>query len=229
MTNKKAVKRNKPLVAQRKGPSTGMIVGIVVVLLFAAAVGFGLYKTQQGGRASTPPGATASGISVGQDNAKATVDIFLDFQCPVCKQYEAQVGPTVDKLVAAGTAKVVYHPMAFLDRASSSQYSTRSSAAAGCVAGSGVFPRYAKLLYANQPEEGGSGLPDSQLVDLAKQAGAPADVAGCITGRTYAKWTAALTDQASKEGVNATPTVKVNGKQVDNTSAALEQAVQAAQ
>ncbi|MBN9096508.1 MULTISPECIES: thioredoxin domain-containing protein [unclassified Pseudonocardia] len=224
--------KRKPVVAARSGPSTAMIIGIVVVVLFAAAVGFGVYRSQQAatGPVAVPPNATAEGVPVGRASAKATIDIYLDFQCPVCREYEQQSGATIDQLVASGQAKVVYHPIAILDRYSSTQYSSRASAASGCAAASGVFPQYVKLLYANQPPENGDGLSAAQLVSLGQQAGATGSgFATCVTDQTYKAWTASLTDQASKAGVNGTPTVKVNGQVVDNTDAALRAAVAAAQ
>lgn len=223
--------RKKPVVTARSGPSTAMIIGIVVVVLFAAAVGFGVYRSQQAasGPGAVPPNATAEGVPVGQPSAKATIDIYLDFQCPVCRQYEQQSGATIDQMVASGQAKVIYHPIAILDRYSTTQYSSRASAASGCAAAAGVFPAYLKLLYANQPEENGDGLPAAQLVSLGQQAGATGpDFAGCVTDTTYKAWTASLTDQSSKAGVNGTPTVMVNGATIDSTDAALRQAVAAA-
>ena len=220
------------MVAARSGPSTAMTIGIVVVVLFAAAVGFGVYRSQQAaaGPAVVPPTATAEGVPIGRASAKATIDIYLDFQCPVCREYEQQSGATIDRMVASGQAKVVYHPIAILDRYSSTQYSSRASAASGCAAAAGVFPQYVKLLYANQPPENGDGLPAAQLVSLGQQAGATGpDFASCVTDTTYRAWTASLTDQSSKAGVNGTPTVKVNGQVVDNTDAALRAAVAAAQ
>jgi len=159
----------------------------------------------------------------------ATIDIYVDFQCPICREYEARSGATIDQLVASGQAEVIYHPIAILDRASTTQYSTRASAASGCAAAAGVFAQYAKLLYANQPPENGNGLPAAQLVSLGQQAGATgSDFASCVTDTTYKSWTASLTDQSSKAGVNGTPTVKVNGQDVGLTDAALRQAVAAA-
>jgi protein-disulfide isomerase len=224
-------RKKKPVVAARRGPSTAVIIGIVVVVLFAAAVGFGVYRSQQAasGPAAVPPNATAAGVTIGQSSAKATIDVYADFQCPVCRDYEQQSGATIDQMVASGQAKVIYHPIAILDRFSSTQYSTRASAASGCAAAAGVFPQYVKLLYANQPPENGNGLPTEQLVSLGRQAGATGpDFATCVTDQTYKAWAASLTDQASKAGVNATPTVKVNGQAIENTDAALRQAVAAA-
>ncbi|HEX4253393.1 MAG TPA: thioredoxin domain-containing protein [Pseudonocardia sp.] len=232
MMAKKTGRNSRSVVTARRGPSLTMIVGIVVVLLFAGVVGFGVYRTQhQSGTGAVPANASASGVTVGQASAPATVDIYLDFQCPVCREYEQQSGPTLDGLIASGAAKVVYHPLAFLDRFSSTKYSTRASEASGCIAqdgGPGVFAKYLKLLYANQPPENGDGLPESQLISLGQQAGAGPNFAGCVSANTFAGWTAALTDAASKAGIDATPTVQVNGKQIDNTDAALQQAVQAA-
>jgi protein-disulfide isomerase len=227
-----ANKKKKPVVAARSGPSAALIIGVVVVVLFAAAVGFGVYRTQQAasGPAAVPPNATAEGVPIGQASAKATIDLYLDFQCPLCRDYEQQSGATIDQMVASGQAKVVYHPIAILDRFSSTQYSSRSSAASGCAAAAGVFPQYLDLLFANQPPENGNGLPEAQLVSLGQQAGAAGpDFATCVTDQTYKAWTAGLTDQASKAGVNGTPTVKVNGQVVQNTDAALRAAVAAAQ
>lgn len=226
-----AKKPARPIVTARRGPSPLVVVGVVVVVLFAAVVGFGIYRASRPdtSTAALPANATATGALVGPAAAKATIEVYLDFQCPVCKAYEAQSGATVDQLVSAGQAKVIYHPLAFLDRMSSTKYSTRSSEASGCASDAGVFAPFLKLLYANQPAEGADGLPNSQLVDYLRQAGATADQSACVNDARYASWTSGLTDAASKASVTGTPTVLVNGKQIENTDGALRQAVAAAQ
>jgi protein-disulfide isomerase len=156
-----------------------------------------------------------------------TIDLYLDFQCPACAHYEQQAGATIDELVASGRARVVYHPVAYLNRYSSTQYSSRSSAAAGCAADAGVLPRFAQLLYANQPPEGGDGLPDEQLVALGTQAGAGPGFTTCVQDGRYADWTRSVTDAASRVGITATPTVLVNGREVERTAEALRAAVAA--
>lgn len=222
-------KSQNPLTA-KSGPSRGTVLGIVLVVLFAGLVGFGVYWVQRPADVVVPPNATATGVPVGSPSAKATIDIYQDFQCPACKQFEDLSGQTIDQLVAAGQAKVVYHPVAILDRYSPDKYSSRSSAASGCAAADGVFPQYLKLLYANQPEENTPGLTSDKLIALGQQAGAGPGFADCVTSDRYAGWTKSLTDQASKDGLAATPTVKVNGQQVQNpTPDAVRAAVQAAQ
>lgn len=222
-------RRHTAVTATRRGPSTAVIAAVVVLVLFAGGIGFGLYRAQRADAVVAPAGATASGVTIGQPSAPATVDIYLDFQCPVCKAYEQQVGPALDRMVAAGQAKVVYHPAAFLDRYSSTHYSTRSSQASACAADAGVFPQYAQALFTNQPPENAAGLPDSQLISLGRQAGAGDDFATCVQSGRYAGWTASVTDAASKAGVSATPTVLVNGTAISRTLAALVAAVSATQ
>ena len=203
-------------VTARTGPSRGTVVGIVAVVLFAALVGIGVYWNQQPADVVTPANSTATGTTVGNPSAPKTIDVYQDFQCPACKQFEQQSGSTVDQIVASGQAKVIYHPVAILDRSSPDRYSSRASAASGCAADAGVFGPYLKLLYENQPEEGSPGLPDAKLIALGEQAGGGPGFADCVQSEKYAPWTAALTDQASKDGLQHTPTVKVDGKEVQN-------------
>lgn len=216
-----------PLVASRR-PSGWIVAGVVVVLLFAAAVGYGVYRAQQPTDVAVPAGATATGVVVGAADAPVTVDLYLDFQCPACRAYEQAAGATIDQLVASGAAKVVYHPLAYLDRYSSTAYSSRSAAASACAAQAGVFPAYVTALYANQPPENSAGLPDEQLVALGQQVGAGDGFAACVADGRYAPWVAQVTDAASKANVTATPTVLVNGTEIERTPEALQQAVAAA-
>ena len=211
-------------ITVRRGPSTMTLVAVVVLVLFAGAVGFGVYRAGAG-TGELPAGATAAGVTVGNPDAPATIDLYLDFQCPACAQYEQQAGATIDQLVTSGQAKIVYHPVAYLNRFSSTQYSSRSSAAAGCAADAGVLPRFAQLLYSNQPPEGGDGLPDDQLVALGTQAGAGPGFATCVQDGRYSGWTRSVTDAASQAGVTGTPTVLVNGREVAHTAEALRAGV----
>jgi protein-disulfide isomerase len=217
--------------AERRRKLLLVSIAVAVLVVFAGAIGFSLYRTQQHNTAvNVPPHATDTGIPIGKADAPVTLDVYLDYQCPVCKQFEQLTGSTIDQLTQQGTLRVVYHPVAFLDRASSTNYSSRASAAAGCAAADGVYPKFATQLYEQQPPEGGDGLPDDTLISIGKAAGAGDDFAGCVKDGTYAGWTQHLTDAASKDGVNGTPTLLVNGRQIeDRTPAGLKAAVAAAQ
>ena len=63
---------------------------------------------------------------------------------------------------------------------------------------------------------GTPGLSDDRLVALGEQAGGGPGFAACVQSGRYAPWTAEVTDQASKDGLAHTPTVKVDGKEIDD-------------
>jgi protein-disulfide isomerase len=211
-----------------------LVSGIALaVVVLAGVIGVIVLNNQQdeAGRSALPKGADEAGVIVGDKSAPAAIDIYLDFQCPACKQLEGQIGDQIDKWLADGTAKVNYHPVAFLDKASSGKrYSSRSSAAAGCAADAGALPAFVKVLYENQPPEGGTGLTDDELVRLGDEAGADTDTfADCVRDEQYKGWTKTVTDDASKRQVVQTPTVAVNTEKLENPSLEeLTKAVEAA-
>ena len=176
------------------------------------------------------------GFVVGQSSAPASMVVYEDFQCPVCKSFEDLDASTVEKYVKDGSLKVEYRPIAFLDRMSEgTNYSTRSLNAAACVSNATdveTWKKFHDLLYANQPEENTPGLTDEQLIGYAKQAGAdtPA-VETCIKSQSFKDWTASATEAASKAGVSGTPTVKLNGEDIADKLSNVEafsQAIEAA-
>jgi protein-disulfide isomerase len=173
--------------------------------------------------ASAPPANLVdNGIVVGASTAKVTIEMYEDFQCPACRNFERANAAQLAAWAKAGTAKLVYRPVAILDQSSTDNYSTRSANAAAAVVNStpASFQKFHDLLYANQPAEGGPGLTDAQLVTYAMQAGAPqAAVQAAVAAQTYAGWVASRTEAFSTKGFNATPTVLVNGTKVTDTSA----------
>lgn len=202
----------------------------VLVLLIAGGIGYGLYASQQSDSYTAPPGAVENGTGIASGTGPVTVDIYEDFMCPHCKEFEDAYGAAVTKLGADGKARLVYHPIAILDRASTTNYSTRAAAAAGCAAAGGKFRDFAQALFAQQPSEGGAGLSDDQLVQIGSSAGLSESTFGqCVRDGTYDSWVRHVTDEASAAGVTGTPTVLVAGKKVELTAQAITNAVSAAQ
>ncbi len=199
-----------------------LIVGAVVVAVIAAVVGIGIaVQSNRTGPTSgeAPQGVTAdNGVLRDGRSGPVHVVVYEDFQCPSCKAFEENVGSTLAKDVTDGQIQLEYRPIAFLDRASSTNYSSRALETAACTLDDGgpmVFTKLHDLLFTNQPAEGSAGLTDGQLADLAAQAGAnKKTVAGCQSAGTYEGWAAMVTDDASKAGINGTPTYLVDGKQV---------------
>lgn len=175
----------------------------------------------------------------GNETAKDAprVVVYEDFQCPVCQGFEQVSGDYLTELATEGDIVLEYRTIAFLDQASSTEYSSRSANAAMCVLEDTDVDHFHKMhdqLYANQPEEGGDGLPDSKLIEFADEAGAEG-AESCIKKRTYDPWFKKATEESSENGVEGTPSVRVNGKDVEGkdggaiaTPDELEKAINAA-
>jgi protein-disulfide isomerase len=209
---------------QRKERTRNLfVVGAIVVAVAIIAVVMVVISSNKdtSGKAvdssGTPSNLTGTyNVTIGKSSAPDTIKMYEDFQCPICKEFEALTGDQVRQGIADGKIKVDYHMVAFLDRASTTDYSSRALNAAMAVlstAGPDAFLKFHSLAYANQPEEGSAGVPDSTLIDWAVQAGADkAAVTPLINDNVYHQWVVNATDQMSKDGVNGTPTVFINGQ-----------------
>ena len=173
-----------------------------------------------------PVGATVEGDGVMVGRGPVRVDAFIDFLCPFCRQFELSAGPALADLVAGGEVSLIYHPLNFLDAASTTSYSTRAAAASGCAADGGGFVAYAHALFVGQPPEGGPGLSNAELAALGRQAGlaGPAFTA-CVSAAPYLDWAPYVTARAAAAGVEATPTVLVAGAAVRPQPRAIAAAV----
>ncbi len=176
-----------------------------------------------------PAGTTTEGDGVVIGRGPVRVDVFIDFMCPFCRRFELSSGPTLASLVADGQVSLVYHPMNFLDEASTTNYSTRAAAASGCAADQGRFVEYAHALFVSQPPEGGPGLSDAELAAIGRAAGLDgAAFTACVSDPPYLDWPPYVTARATALGVDATPTVLVAGTAVRPEARPISAAVSAA-
>ncbi|GIJ29242.1 membrane protein [Micromonospora qiuiae] len=195
--------------------------GAVVVLVIAGLIGWSVFSGQRGGKFIAPPGANDTGTGIVVGSGPVTVDIYEDYLCPACKRFEQTSGATIDQLISEGKIRAVYHPVAYLNRFSSTDYSTRSSAASGCAAEGGKFTEFGKALFERQPAENGAGLSNDQLIDIGAEVGLDREAfGGCVRDGKYRSWSAHVTDAASRANVTGTPTVRVNGEPVRDWSPA---------
>ncbi|HEX5740459.1 MAG TPA: thioredoxin domain-containing protein [Pilimelia sp.] len=202
----------------------------VVVLLLAGIIGYGVYAGQKDEQVNVPKNtATGDDTGIARGSGKVRVDVYLDYMCPACRQFDEAAGPSLDKLVNDGTATLVVHPIAILDRYSQgTNFSSRAAAAAGCAADSGKFTEFTDAMYARQPDENTPGLTDDQIIDIGRGVGLGDGFASCVRDRTYRGWATHVTDTAGARDVNATPTVLVNGKKIDSDPTKIAAAVTAA-
>lgn len=198
----------------------------VVLLVLAGLIGWSVLRGQQSKAVNIPANSTANGNAlVAAGSGPAKVEVYLDYICPVCKHFETTVGTTLNQLVDQKKITLVLHPLGFLDYASSTGYSTRASAAAGCASDGGKLAEFTTAMYAQQPAEGSAGLTNDEIITIGRSVGLGDSFATCVHDGRYLTWVAKVNDAAAQRGVNATPTVFVNGAQVTASAEAITKAV----
>jgi protein-disulfide isomerase len=232
---KLAEERARQAAVDRRRKVTFVAVGVVAILAIAIAVGLAIQsenKNSSSASGATPAivttdgGGDNGGVPIGPSEADATakglptVDVYEDFQCPACKTFEAQSGPTLESLAAAGKARVVYHPINLIGSQLSGSIpnssSLRAASAFACatVASPTTFMKWHNTAFANQPEEG-TGITDTQLVQWGTDSGiTSSDFSKCVDDQTYVGWAKRVDAQSGKKGVTGTPTVYVAGKEL---------------
>ena len=160
-------------------------------------------------------------VTMSQPAVKSPVlDIYEDFQCPICDAFEKANGAVVQKLADQGKVRVIYHPFTiFLGEQPAQDNSVRAWAAAQCVP-AGKWLQYHNLLYSNQPSERAQGgFPISLLLALGRKIGlTSASFTQCVSSQRYAPLVVPLSERIIKSGITGTPTVKLNGKTVSNAT-----------
>ncbi len=209
-------------------------IGVVLVLVVAGLTGWVVIASQNKGKVATPSVAVDSGTAFTVGSGPVVIDLYEDFMCPICHEFETQSGATIKQLVSQNKVTVRYHPVAILDSSSNgTNYSTRASGAAAAAAEGGKFIEYHDILYQNQPSEGSNGLDNAKLISLGRQVGLTSTAfSDAVDNKTYDKWADQVTDTFAKRGYTGTPTVLVAGKQLAPnsvpTTAQLTAAVTAA-
>jgi protein-disulfide isomerase len=198
--------------------------GLIAGVLALVVGGYFLITSLGSDKPDTAPaGASGNyGLVVGDADAPKEIVVYEDFLCPFCGQLEQTVGEQLDAAVEAGEVNVEYRPLPFLERIS--DYSPESANAFAVVldeSGPEVAKAFHDLLFDNQPSEDGP-FPDAdQLVEWAVEAGATeADVRPGIEDMAFEGWVEAAGEAASKEGINSTPSVFVDGQKVEGETLA---------
>ncbi|MCM3887603.1 thioredoxin domain-containing protein, partial [Frankia sp. R82] len=210
---KAAAARAAAVAAERRRRNL-IVAGVVVgVLVLVGVLGFVWQNSREESKPVVLPApATGSyhGIVVGKADAPVTVDMYEDFQCPACEALEKQTGPTIRSLLDDGKIKIDYHMMSFLG-----PESVRAANAAAAAANEGRFRELHDVLYANQPEEKTGGFTNPTLLALGAKAGLTSQVfKDAVNSGTYDGYVHQVDQDASKAGINSTPTVIIGGKQL---------------
>ena len=216
-----------PLVLGGAAAALAVIAAIVAIVVLAGGGGSSS-KTETG---TTLPDAAAitqqfqgipqSGNTLGKATAPVTLVEYIDLQCPVCRDFETNVMPSIiDRYVRSGKLKLVSRPVAIIGPDSERG---RRALIAAYHQNKGFD--FAQLLYANQGPENGGWLDKSMIADAG--ASVPGmDVQALqdsFDSKAIANETTTYDQQAQADRLSGTPTVLVGrtGSKLQNLGAGL--------
>lgn len=188
----------------------GMVVFVVAVGVIFSAVG-----NRSTGGGATPSSVTKAngyGITFNADLVgKPTVDLWEDFQCPVCKAFESTNGTYISNLINQKKAKVIFHMLSFIG-----PESVLAANAGACAADEKKFLPFHAFLYATQGSENTGVWSNTALIAAGAAIGiSDSKFTDCVNNGTYSKWVTNIANDGTTKKINATPTVFVNGKEID--------------
>ena len=152
-------------------------------------------------------GIPQQGNVLGKATAPATLVEYIDLQCPVCREFETSVMPTLlSRYVRTGKLKVVARPVSIIGP--DSERGRRAMIAA--FAQNRGF-NFSQLLYFNQGPENGGWLDDSMVADAA--ASIPGvdvkQLQDSVNSKAVANQTVRFDQQAQADQLAGTPTILV--------------------
>ena len=162
------------------------------------------------------PAALLDGTTIGSADAPVTLEVWEDFQCPVCARHSLSVEPIiVERYVKPGTLRIVHHDLAFLGRGTPDESEVAASGAV-CANKQGKYWDYTHWIYANQDGENAGGFRPERVKAIAEAAGVDVtDWDACVADPAVLAEVRASTEQGVGLGVNSTPTMFINGTLVD--------------
>ena len=191
----------------------GVVLGVVLIMLVPTII-----SKQTKLAAKIPASVSAErgyGIVFNEELTGVPVlDIYEDLQCPSCARFEGTQGQYLDSIIEDKKATVVFHTLSFLG-----PESVIAANAAACSADEGKFLALHKMLYQTQPRENSGAWTNEALVVAGESVGIKSkEYEKCVNNGTYADWVGNVQASAAQSDVNSTPTVFINGKELDRNA-----------
>jgi protein-disulfide isomerase len=202
-----------------------MIIGVAAIGIVIFA--FTLLRTAG---SVTPPAATeisitpitlkvihtkVDGLHIGSPNAPVKMDVWEDFQCPICKYYVDNIEPSViQNYIETGKVYYTFHflPIIELNSTTPSHESHQAANAAMCANEQGHFWDYHDLLFANALGENAGSFTDTRLIAFAKGLNLKmSDFNQCYQAKRYNTQIDQDYAAGMAKGAQGTPSIFLNG------------------
>ncbi|HZG02986.1 MAG TPA: thioredoxin domain-containing protein [Streptomyces sp.] len=216
------------------------IVGGSAVALLAVAGGIGVAVANMGGdggsekswsaaadkklvKPANATGENGTTVVLGGENAKTTIDVYEDMRCPACASFEQALGETVKKGAKEGKYKLQVHLGAIIDGNFGGNGSKNAASALGAAlnVSTEAFSEYHSLLYSakHHPPEAEDKFADNDyLLKVAEDVDALKNnekFRQAVEKGTYDKWALEMIESFDKAEIKGTPTVRIDGKDVE--------------
>ncbi|HEX7492439.1 MAG TPA: thioredoxin domain-containing protein [Candidatus Limnocylindrales bacterium] len=163
------------------------------------------------GSAVTSSSIPENGMTLGQADAKHTIDVYEDYQCPNCRDFTVDVEPqVVANYVANGRAKLVWHDFIVIDGNTGGTESLDAANASHCANDQGQFWLMHDWLYANQYGEGSGAYTKDRLKAIGKAAGIK-DLTKFNTCVDAGSHNEEIANETLPDGAKGTPSIAIDG------------------
>ncbi|WP_338898791.1 DsbA family protein [Streptomyces sp. TG1A-60] len=215
---------------------------IVAVLAIAGGIGYAVVqnsqptKWEEAADATVVAPANTSGkngttVLLGDSKTDNVVHLYEDPRCPACAQFEQTVGETVDKGMEDGDYKLSFTVGTFLDDRLAGEGSKNALSALGAALNVSpeAFLDYKAALYSakyHPAETTDEFAKDSYLIKVADTVDVLKNnkkFQDAVEKGTYDAWAMKMSKSfEDAEGVESTPTVKINDKTITNPRSVAE-------
>ena len=193
-----------------------LVIGMVVFIV-AVGIIFSFISNRASSNFAIPAAVSeADGYGIVLNpTATPTIDVWVDYQCPACRTFEVLNGGYLNEVIAQKKAKVVFHPLTFIGAES-----IIAANAAACAADENKFVDMNLALFQNQGSSENSGRwQGDAMLAIGESIGIKSDsFKQCVREGNYVKWTRNVTEASASKNVNSTPTIRINGKDLDRNS-----------
>jgi protein-disulfide isomerase len=205
-----------------------MLLGGAILIALIVVAGLIALNRSTGGSSGLPAIVAAGPIDasipqngrvLGDPNAPVTIVEYADYQCPFCGEFYANIEPSlINDYIKNGKVKLEFRDLPFLDDSVSTYgESDMAAEAAACALDQGKFWEFHDTLYANQHGENEGAFTKDRIKQIAQVVGLDITTFNsCFDNRTHKDDVAAMKTEAEQAGVDATPTLFLNGKEMSN-------------
>lgn len=206
-------------MAANSGSDKGTRNLVIAMVAFIVAVGiiFSFISNRASSNFAIPAAVSeADGYGIVLNpTATPTIDVWVDYQCPACRTFEVLNGGYLNEIIAQKKAKVVFHPLTFIGAES-----IIAANAAACAADENKFVDMNLALFQNQGSSENSGRwQGDAMLAIGESIGIKSDsFKECVREGNYVKWTRNVTEASASKNINSTPTIRINGKDLDRNT-----------